>query len=515
MLMILIIGFFLIPLIVYAEEELPTEGVHYFLTYPTGEEVITADYEEATDLSEKLIYTGTTNSEGKIVIGGLSSEGKLRIVQKVPAGYSVEVQEITLDLAGNNRNVEFVDVKNGAAVVNPKTGQSIGLIFLVVTITVSAILIVKSNYKKQLLLLVPVVIAVVAFKAMASTSDVVIVIKDREGHTLSGIEVEVYADPKIEAAPTVKFNANNGTFFDGTELIYMKIPQNCANPCTVSSFMSNLSEKEYGYLRENILGAHREGYSASNINYPETLTNGTELQLNWVEDSSVRLVTIDGNGGTYDFYGNKLSTITGYNYKAYQVAYGFHKDNQYSVGADDNSNCIHYNENGMPDTTAVWNTDATVVYACWKNRPDGIYVNGKLFLGNDTTCYSQSYLLKNNNTIDLQFNNYEIEFTEISSTSVSLSRLMKQKTVFLSNNSSGAARNNLALWTQLKEISARRTEAEYEYSDIESFEIIKNGEVFLSLTNGDINKEENEFVVTNEEKLNSLYTYLNGLLTNC
>ena len=79
--------------IVHAEE-LPREGVTYFLTYPDGREEITESYDEATNSEELLLYEGPTNGRGEVVLENWSNVGQLRIIQIVPDGYSSNETEI-------------------------------------------------------------------------------------------------------------------------------------------------------------------------------------------------------------------------------------------------------------------------------------------------------------------------------------------------------------------------------------------------------------------------------------
>ena len=122
--------------------ELPSSGVTYFMTYPDGEEVITESYEEASSDPEKVIFEGVTDSEGKIVLEGLSNKGELRVVQTVPNGYTSELKEFTLDLS-KSRSIEVVDsVKK---VKNPKTSPIIVPIILICFVMLSLFLLITKK----------------------------------------------------------------------------------------------------------------------------------------------------------------------------------------------------------------------------------------------------------------------------------------------------------------------------------------------------------------------------------
>ena len=85
---VFLFGFFFMPFV--NAEEIPTEGVTYFLTYPNGEEDVVESYTLLKDVKEKLLYDGYTDSEGKVYLIGWAEQGKLRVLQEVPDGYSTK-----------------------------------------------------------------------------------------------------------------------------------------------------------------------------------------------------------------------------------------------------------------------------------------------------------------------------------------------------------------------------------------------------------------------------------------
>ena len=87
--LLILLTLLLVPKLIYAEE-LPREGVHYFMDFPNNEEIVTKDYNET---GERLIYTGKTNDNGEIVLTDWNEYGQLRIVQKVPSGYSTDQKD--------------------------------------------------------------------------------------------------------------------------------------------------------------------------------------------------------------------------------------------------------------------------------------------------------------------------------------------------------------------------------------------------------------------------------------
>lgn len=470
-LLLLVIAVLLVPKVALAEETtLPTTGVHYFLTYPNGEQVVTASYEEASNPEEKLIYTGQTNANGEVVLEGFSDTGELRIVQKVPTGYSTETEEITLDLS-QARSVEFIDSKG----VNPETGQSIIFIVSAVAIILVAAFFVVKGYKKQAVFLVPIlVLSALAWKVYAANDDLVIVIKDKSGNKLSGVVVEIYAKPvDTYAAPAVKFSANGGHFFDGRTEMYYELP---SFSCTDSEFIDFLGDKA-NLLYSNIDGAYREGYDFP-LEYnpiPTQLTNDTVVELEWVSDPNASYVTIHGNGGVYPFGEKRLSNIVVGSSEIDNYANGFVNGQKHFVGYDDNASCSHFTANGISNQESSLN--AKEVYACWNDKPDGMYVNGEAFVGTAENCYGKS-----SEEIELdKFRIYSVELGE--------------NLLFVDTNEDVRFKaGSASIWT---------------------FEIIYQGQSFVSLSSDDMTVDAEGYMnVTNEEKKNLIVDYLELLYNN-
>lgn len=507
------LGLLLLPKLVLAEDY-PTEGVHYFLTYPNGEEVITTDYEEAVNPKEKLIYEGKTNADGEVVLENLITEGQLRIVQEIPDGYSSEKREITFDFSQTNQNVGFVDFKTSQSsdysISNPKTGQSL----LFVIILGMVLLVAWKTFKKEtpkgtLFLLSILLLGTFAFQVYASDNALVITVADPEGKRLSDVMVKVYAYPsRIQTAPAVKFSANGGSFFDGTKEMYVKIPQSCVeDSCSFHQFLENLSTEEREYVSENIMGAYRDGYhpqkNHEGLDLPNQFINGAEVSIKWEEDENAKLITIDGNGGYYDYHGKKLFSMTGYASSIDTVVYGFQKENAYSVGADEASTCSNYNTSGILNHTESWSEDVDTVYVCWNEKPDGIYVNDVLFLGNIETCYHQSNL---SYPLKFQLRHFEFNFVNLEDTSVQFSSL-KKKTISLTDDtlsnvtlSVTPSDNNLLNETKI---------------EVGKLEIIQDGQTIVSLTTPEFEIAEGLYTINHDEKLTILADYLNRLVLSC
>ncbi len=514
LLLLLIVGFLMLPLFVYADgdEPLPTDGVHYFFTYPDGSESVSGEYEDVEEPKERLIISKKTNANGEVVIEGLSEEGTLHILETAPDG---SVEELYLDLASDNKNIDFVANinSNTPAPENPKTGQSLLILVGVMAIVLVAVKIIKPESKKSTLMILPImVVGFMALQVGAASNRVVITVRDKAGNKVEGAKIDIYSKPiAVEAYPAILITANGGYLFDGSSEIYMRIPDTCTTGCNFNSFLKKLSQDDYSYVWKNITRAYRRDYTPSGIEFPEEFVDGSTVKINWQQSTGVKLLTVDGNGGAYNLHGRHITSITGYHYSAYDLAYGFQKNNMYSIGADDDASCAQYNQYGMPKNNSAWNENATIVYACWHAKPDGLYVNGKLFLGTDQTCYNQAKAILRPNSIDFRFDEHEFEFTKFSDNTVKFSRLMKEE-ANVEATPKGMAN---PLVDQLRTVSARRPDDNYSFIDVTSLEIIKNGQVVVSLTSDDITKEDNEFIVNNAEKREALYNYLNTFYNMC
>ena len=407
------------PFIVNAEE-IPREGVTYFLEYPDGTEDVKEDYDEAIAASEeeKLIFTGQTDENGQVVLENIASEGTLRVVQEVPNGYSTNQREIIINLQ-ENKKVEF---RNTNGLLNPKTGFSILSILLVLGLVIGAAILTRKN--KKTLLVLPLLLLVGLVKVNADSDNLVIDIKDNSGKAQSGVTVKIYAKPIIEAAPAVKFDANGGHFFNGKTEMYVRIPN---NGCTIDDYYDSSDESTYNYLYDNISGAYRNGYYRyiDWFDPSTTLTNGLVLQVEWEEDQSAQLMTIHGNGGYLDFYGEKLNDVVAYKgyhtepvrassnsssiqnesvvainkyyYRMtpYELELNFVKDGEYNIGSDLTTACSSYNQYGVYNNNDnYYEGMPNDIYVCWHEKPDGFYINADkeyVFFGNVDNCFSHGY----------------------------------------------------------------------------------------------------------------------------
>ena len=361
---IFLLGFMFMPN-VYAEE-IPREGVTYFLQYPDGTEDVKEDYDEAiaTAEEEKLIFTGQTDENGQVVLENVSSEGTLRVVQEVPNGYSTDEREVIINLQ-ESKKVEF---KITHGLINPKTGFSVLAILLILGLVIGGTALTKKN--KKVLLVLPLLLVAGLVNVKADSDNLVIDVKDNLGRAQSGVTVKIYAKPKIDAAPAIKFDANGGHFFDGETLMYIRIPH---NNCTSEEYREYMYTNRdlYNYIDINISYAHREGYDIDyDVDEPQTFSNGTTIKLLWIQNSDARLVSIHGNGGYYDFYGKKLDVVNLYkSMYSNMILNEFGHDNLYFAGTSEQPTCSNkvfsIDYNNIPDN----------IYICWSDRPPTLYYN--------------------------------------------------------------------------------------------------------------------------------------------
>ncbi len=130
MLLLLVFAFMIFPVV--NAENLPTEGVTYFMQYPNGLKEVTTKYNEASNPAEKRIYVGETDSNGNIPLCGWENNAQLRVVEQVPNGYTTNQRELNVKITQSGK-ATFTNYRGD----NPKTGRT--LLFLVVIGSVIAI----------------------------------------------------------------------------------------------------------------------------------------------------------------------------------------------------------------------------------------------------------------------------------------------------------------------------------------------------------------------------------------
>ena len=507
LLCLFILGLFLVPKLVLADE-IPRTGVHYFLTYPNGEEVVTKDYDEAMKKEEKLIYSGLTGSNGEVVLEGLLNQGTLRIVQKVPNGYSTDTTEITLDLSQGTNNVEFVDYKGS----NPNTGQSILFIVGVIAVLAIAFVVVKKDHKK-LLILPLFVVGALLLQVKADNDNLVITIKDKAGNKLAGVEVEVYATPVVDYGAAVTYDANGGKFFDGTDKMYFRLP---SAECSWDDFFDSLTEDEYDHLSYNMFLSSRTGYAYNGTEGDEddTVNDNTVVKLVWEADSEVRYVTVHGNGGVLDFFGTPLEeyVIVDHNVTGALYFLPFVNGKLYLTGISNGAACTSLIEFDNPEL--VLPSD---VYACWGPRPDGIFVDEAAFVGNLQDCFEDHYVTFSYHSLDFTSFTYNLEMYEQDGELY----MAKYAVEMVFDGSDDLGETGAAILEKVGldddgGIPEQQVNTQKVYYGIESLEVIKDGNVLVSLSENDITLAmDGYFKVTNAEKKATLLNYFNELGTTC
>lgn len=355
LLLLFVVGFFFVTAVYADEPEIPTEGVHYFLTYPNNESVISEDYADVT--KEILLYSGRTNNNGEVVLNDWHESGKIRVVQKVPKGYQTDVDTISVDLSKGN--AEFVDYKQ---TVNPHTGQSLLFLVVIAAILAGTYITVRSP-KKKMLMMIPIAALAVASLHVFANSDFTIVVKDKQGNRLANVEVEVYGTPStVEAAPIVIFKANGGLFLDGTDEMMMKLP---FNDCNSDELFSSFTDEDNDYFYGNLDGLTREGYNFAGFDMPELLSDGDIVNILWEEESSPnppKVVKVNGNGGAYPFNGNELESILVYEGN-YDKIYSFVNGELSVAGLDNNPECSNVFGGGFRGVS-----DTEELYVCWTDE---------------------------------------------------------------------------------------------------------------------------------------------------
>ena len=479
---VFLFGFFVMPFV--HAEEIPTEGVTYFLTYPNGDEDVVESYSMLKDIKEKLLYDGYTDSEGKVYLTGWAEQGKLRILQEVPDGYSTNLREARVDLSKAN-NFSFVNYKG---LSNPQTSRSVIIVAIVLLVLGISFLVISKDKKKSLVIVPILLVMFGVYHANAWSKSFIISVNDGKGNPLSNVHVLVYGEPVIDPALAVKIDANGGTFLDGSTSMYFRLPK--AN-CSMEEFTESLSDADYDYFTDNMYNAYRNGYNMIYPEIPEVLNNGSVLRLGWVESENADVVMIHGNGGTIDFYGKKLHDVAFYKEMfSTDSVRDFKNTGMYYVGVDNNANCSHYKKDGSlndPNNDLHFREDEfrEVYYICWNNKPDGIYINGDLFLGTVDSCYEGSEMLYSDDYMSL-FNGYNTAFVNTAADTIEIS-------YFKDNDSES-----------LPDIDS---------DVITSVEIVKNGQTILTLNTSEMLFKGSYYQINNTNKNGVFIDYLDELYT--
>lgn len=521
LLFVFLLGFMIIPMV--HAEELPTEGVMYFMEYPNNTEEVIADYEKAKDPEEVLIFSGKTDNNGKINLCDWASIGQLRIVQEVPDGYTTSTKEIKVDLSRDN-NASFVNYRG---LDNPKTGRSILMFLGIIGVVTVTILVSRKN--KKSLLIIPVALTIFAATQVKADTCFCIQVKDGNGKALSNVNIKIYAKPnKVEGHPAVKFDANGGKFFDGLEYFYVKIP---SDPCTMEELSEYLNEEnatsrfmtniELAY-RDNYMfnGLYVEGAEETGLN---NLTNGAVIKIKWQQDNNANLVEVDGNGGTFEFSGesqNKVYIYDEADYTDYQlnIIGGYLKNGSSKlIGYDTTSACSNYNEKGLftgNNSSTPQHRVSGTLYACWSdNKVDGIYVNDELFGGNTDSCFKESNLVKEgDDDITLYSNNaIELYIGDFSTDDIYFENLIYKNefTYATGYNSPGVGSGNI-----IQGRAPNESPYIFRKDPIKKVEVVRDGSVLVTLNEEDFELDGGLYYILNDDKRPILMDYLIELNSN-
>ncbi len=534
-LLLLLVVYVLIPVVHAAD--LPKTGVTYFMEYPNGRFDATVSYQEAIDPDEVLIHSDVTDKNGEIQLCDWNREGEIRVLQHVPNGYTTNQRETTIDLSSTTQ-FGFIDYRGA----NPGTGRS--LLFIVIVASVIAITIAARRNKKVLMVL-PIVGLIAAFNIHANAKDdcLCIQVKDGNGNALSNVAVDIYSKPKVTANVGIKFNANGGHFFDGTTELYFPIP---FDGCTFDDFLNELSPELRSYYEDNVAsGAYREGFEPDGFDAPADLHNGDEIFLDWYETDDP-LFEIRGNGGYYPFYGKQLDHVFYYDFDdTHFFATQFVKRNEYYIGFDEYSTCPLYENGVIRDLDAYYemigkNNDMgnfplrriegidgigssiQTYYDCWSGRPDGIYVNDTVFIGNTNSCFATSalYIPDHHAALFFSQDHYQsITFVLDPDTN----QLIVSPVVSRDIPDVEKDGNNTFRRMEFDEAIAKggydigQIALPMRYEDIESFEIVQNGQVILTLNPDDFvpttYHETDAFQIADPAKAQALLDFIDSLGT--
>ena len=473
--------------IVHAEE-IPREGVTYFLQYPDGSEDVKESYDEAIAAAEeeKVIFDGTTDYNGQVTIENIGDTGEVRIVQTVPDGYSTKDEEIKVNLS-QKKEVQMTDtLKIINVVTNPKTGMSFILFIFVIGLV---ILTIKVNKNKKILTVIPLIIAVSLFcNVKAENDDFTVTVKDNLGNGIANVPIKVFAKPVIDAAPAIKFDANGGHFFDGKNLMYVRIPN---NGCTWEDLYNSIDDDEINYIEHNTYyDVYREGYAPNGMDEPDTLSNGIVIKNYWDENPEAYTLIIHLNGETINYYGHDLeefgiyyNDITNEWYKKWDFDYmNSNKiiNNKY-FGFSSSPSC----DNVPIGINSLYRIEQlgypSDVYLCYSDKKDGIYINDQFIDGNADTCFLENnstyntdynYLLLHGDNSNFYINNADEDFFSFSSTYYVYRRYAEPRPVT-------------------------------------NMEIIYNGKTMLSIDSNDISNDGDYYYISNTSKNNQVREYLN------
>ena len=493
--------FMLFPMSVFAEGPVNDSKI-YFYDYPNGYRTVSQSRDSSIADGEILLYSGRTDENGKVVLNGFEQKGEVRIVEKIPNGYTTTNKEYTINLARED-SVKFVNTES--LIVNPKTARSFFVIFALLGIFGSLFYLIMHRQDDLLVLSIGLIVFFITSAASASSKSFVITVQDGNGKAMSNVEVEVYSKPsKVYSSYYVVYDANGGVFPSGEDKYYIPIPDLTVS---VSDLIEYFSYDEYVQIQKNIIFVQKEGYViATDLTIEEGFYNGQVIDMQWVRDSIDRVSNIDLNGGSLSFINSvydhiKIPSKALFNF--FPFIEDMKNDDFHFIGFDNNARCSHFDQYGlseyffrgskMPPFLIGFDAtpDDSAVYACWHEQPDGMYFDDSILLGNSDSCYSQSRLDGNMNVSNdlkiIYFDSYE------------------------SNNEF-----HMGFSPRIPFMAYMMPYYHDDMSLLEKFEtlkIIDHGEVVLSFDSSDFQYDSQDmfYDITNSNKLRQLREYFSSM----
>ena len=489
---------FLFPMGVFAQDD----SMIYFYDYPNGYRTVSNTGDSSLEEGEVLLYSGKTDSNGKVILRDFDQDGFIRIVQKVPNGYSTTNTEYTINLAREN-SVEFVN--DTAILINPKTYRSLFSIFSFIVIVISLYYMIVHHREDILALSIAFIIFVSTNVVSAEMKDFVINVKDGKGKAMSNVEIEVYGKPnKVYSSYYMVYDANGGVFPNDSDKYYVPIPYAETN---IDDFWSSFSYDDFIRNTLNIYLAQNEGYVLiDNIDYSQVVYNGMIVELSWDRISNENSFDMNFNGGSISFLNHQYDHLRMENFYSMlsflYMSKMSHDDSQF-IGFDNNASCSHFNQYGLSDSLNTSfsfpfffgfdNTDYYgPLYACWHEQPDGIYFDDSILLGNRDSCYVQS---RSNLTNDIYYTQSSSYYDDMDNYHYIFSPLVP----FLAYSNS----NYYEDFTVLKKF--------------DEMKIVDHGEVIFSATSSDFRYDSNEhfYEFTNDSKSQQYSDYMYSVSNVC
>lgn len=388
-------------------------------------------------------------------------------------------------------------------------------------------------------------------KDLLPRKKLVISVNDSFGKSMKQVRVKVYAKPlRVESSPAIKFSANGGTFFDGTTLMYFRLPY---DGCTETEFYDSLTFPNRVYLNQNRSLATRPGFILADKVVSEKerdilrreiamapeekrYYNGQIINLEWLQSNDSHVTTYHLNGGILPFNDKNLTSFK--REMAYttieqdQIFSEFTsniKGSNYLVGLSTDEQCSEYAPYGVRTVaedglnlskkkTSLKNP--TDYYFCWNNKPDGVYINDIYVKGNMDNCFSTA----NPRLIDEN----TISFNQYTGTDF-ISLAFNSNYLYIKNLATEGLELNLVhqyeddglikhrLCTDDSCVQAKTTTT---YPEITKLEIVNHGKVIVTITSSDIERTTDDSnvahnLIKNVEKRDIINNYFGNFKDTC